>query len=413
MRAIASSVGAALAIVIVGCGGATREDSPPPAGLEFTEFTDARPAQPDSSLIWLPHGGLPAIIELVEGIVVVEVAEIVDVTVPKEPAPPGWPAEELDGDPLTTYDVLVEQWIKGDGGTELRIVGPGGITEDGPDFEGGAFPLEPGRRYTLALVPMRPSLPVTADYLWDWGGFASFEVTDGFVHVLNHELTGDLEEKYGGMPEDEFVAILKNIVANPPKITPLPTLSPTPDHIDSVEGDPSLVIERMAIDVGAADIAANTATSLGALQRCGAFGVGDTLTVDVTVDAVPEVSDSKGGVRGFQFRLHYDPDVLRVIKADYEMLLAASDGSYLVSLGDDPPDEDGILVAGVADFGQEIAPESGPGVLGRVTFEALGAGVSPLTLTRVAVLDGSQNALTIKEVSRASVAVAAACPAGP
>ncbi len=192
---------------------------------------------------------------------------------------------------------------------------------------------------------------------------------------------------------------------SPDTLLPLPA-PPTPTPRPTVNLPP---IASVAIDTDAARGAANSATSLGPLDACAALSKPGTVTIDVTVDAVPPVLASDGGIAGFQFLLHYDPSVVKVAGSDYNMLLTANSGSSPVSLGDSTPDADGSFMVAVGDLGQST-PESGPGVLARITLQGVSKGVSPLTLTDVLIVDSSGNSYAIGSVEGAQVVVDGACP---
>ncbi len=204
-----------------------------------------------------------------------------------------------------------------------------------------------------------------------------------------------------------------------PLATPQPpTPSPTPKT--GRYGSSAGAIATVGIDAGSL---ANSATSLGAREACSKLALGDTVTIDITVDGVPAVlGEDGGGIIGFQFTLVYDPSKVKVIASDTKMLLAANEGSSAVSLGDTTPDADGSFVVAVADFSASSkAVESGSGVLARITLEGVGAGVSALTLegfsgvnapapTGVKLVDAANNVYAVDNVLSAQVAVDAPCP---
>ena len=99
-----------------------------------------------------------------------------------------------------------------------------------------------------------------------------------------------------------------------------------------------------------------------------------------------------------------------VAASNHDMLLAANPGSSLVSLGDSTPHADGSFLVAVTDFGLSTTPESGSGVLARITLQGVGPGVSELTLTSVAIADASNARYGIDSTVAAEVAVDALCP---
>lgn len=193
-----------------------------------------------------------------------------------------------------------------------------------------------------------------------------------------------------------------------PLATPQPpTPSPTPKT--GRFGSSAGAVATVAIDAGSL---ANSATSLGAREACGKLAAGETVAIDITVDGVPALlGEDGGGIIGFQFTLVYDPSKVKVVASDTKILLAANDGSSVVSLGDGTPDSDDKFLVAVADFSaSEKAVESGSGVLARITLEGVGAGVSALSLSAVKVVDAANNVYAIGQVLDAQVAVDVPCP---
>ncbi|MBI2913407.1 MAG: hypothetical protein HYY03_05755 [Chloroflexi bacterium] len=179
---------------------------------------------------------------------------------------------------------------------------------------------------------------------------------------------------------------------------------------------------NVAVDV---DTSGNSATSLGSRQDCNTVDIGETLDVDVTVDSVPKWTDANGngvldrgvdpgGVTAFQFLLHYDPKVLKVSAVDNQMLIAANGNTVPVEFSETPPDSrddpDAFLVA-FLDFGFS-PPESGSGVLSRITLTAVGQGRSELQLSDVALTEATEQGYSLY-VSGAAVAVGQACNPPP
>ena len=229
MRPIVVAFAVLLAVSVIACGGDTEvEVDTQPTGnaenldqdqfrlLAEGEFIDSRPIEGSSGALVIISGGLPGVVGRADAIVVAEGLEGGDVTVPTRPAPPNFPVAEIEESPLTTYSARVDQWVKGSGPGELLVTQFGGITESGPEFVDGFFLLEAGRTYILSLYLKDPDLPTQADYVASVNGLVTFEVTDGFVHVLNHPMTQELQERYGGMPLAEFVQVLEGYVAQQP-----------------------------------------------------------------------------------------------------------------------------------------------------------------------------------------------------
>ena len=177
-----------------------------PFPLAEGEFIDTRPIRgaQTGGLLILPPGGFPGLVAAAEAVVLADLIEVADVTTPIQPAPPNVPAEVIQGTPVTTYRASVAQWLKGDGNEEILIGQSGAITPAGPVFTDGDFLLQPGRRYVLLLTTLPFSPPGPGELFPVALGRSMFEVTDGFVHVLNNPITTDLQEQYGGFPLAAF-----------------------------------------------------------------------------------------------------------------------------------------------------------------------------------------------------------------
>jgi hypothetical protein len=166
-----------------------------------------------------------------------------------------------------------------------------------------------------------------------------------------------------------------------PTPTPTPTPGPSPTPTPTPGPPPTSTIDTLGIDV---DPSGNTATSLGTIDRCIDVSIGQAFDIDVFVDDIPEDRD----VDGFNYLLNYDAGKLQVNACDHEMLLASEPGSYVVDVSDQvcktgPPDTDGTLVVAAADLAPAPEPGGSLGVLGRYEFEAVGSGISVLTLSPI------------------------------
>jgi hypothetical protein len=136
----------------------------------------------------------------------------------------------------------------------------------------------------------------------------------------------------------------------------------------------------MRIDVDINNELANSASLIGSPETCIETPLGAPVDVDVTVSAIPAVVAGVGGLIGYDFNLNYSPSQFRVIGLNGWMLLGANSGSQQFSLGDPVPDSDGIFRVAVTDSGSSTTPESGAGVLARITLESLATGLSNINL---------------------------------
>jgi hypothetical protein len=123
-----------------------------------------------------------------------------------------------------------------------------------------------------------------------------------------------------------------------------------------------------------ADPAGNTATSLGPIDSCIAVKKGDTFQIDLFVTDVDNLL-------AWEIYFSFDGDVVNVTDRDVQMFLAANAGSEVWDASDPLPSSGGLYRLGAVDIGQPPAPDSGSGVLARLTLKAVGAGLSPTILT--------------------------------
>lgn len=122
-----------------------------------------------------------------------------------------------------------------------------------------------------------------------------------------------------------------------------------------------------------ADPAGNTATSLGHIDSCVQVSADAAFEVDIFVQHVSDLL-------AWEAYLETDPEMVRVIDRDVQLFQAANPGSGILDGSEQTPDDDGFYRLSAVDTADPPAPDSGSGVLARVTLEALGSGVSPLRL---------------------------------
>lgn len=174
-----------------------------------------------------------------------------------------------------------------------------------------------------------------------------------------------------------------------------------------------------------ADPTGNEPTSLGPIDSCASVRTGDTFQVDIFVTDVTDLL-------AWETYLSYDISILNVEDRDVKMFQAANAGSRLFDVSEALPDIDGRYGVAGADIAAPPAPDSGSGVLARVTLKAIGAGVSPLSLSPIDINnDGSLdlgpflkdvNAESISDsdgdgffdgpITNAEIVVGGACPGG-
>jgi len=138
----------------------------------------------------------------------------------------------------------------------------------------------------------------------------------------------------------------------------------------------SLLAQEPSIGIDAITTG-NTATSLGAIDSCVAVASGATFDIDLFVRDVSSLG-------AWQIHLDTDPNIVQVVNRDVNLFLASAAGSNIFDASDKTPNSTGLYTLAAADTADPLAPDSGSGVLARVTLQATSAGVSPL---RVAVRD--------------------------
>jgi hypothetical protein len=127
-----------------------------------------------------------------------------------------------------------------------------------------------------------------------------------------------------------------------------------------------------------ADPDGNTATSLGSIEASITVACGETFEMDLFIQDVTDLL-------AWSVYLEYDPSVLRIEGQDVQMFQAANAGSDVRdrSLGD-PALADGwgggYYDVAAADVAEPATPDSGSGVLARLTLAAVGNGISSTEL---------------------------------
>ncbi len=181
--------------------------------------------------------------------------------------------------------------------------------------------------------------------------------------------------------------------------------------------DPSL-----AIDAG---IGGNQATTVGTIENCISVQKDTQFQVDVVIQNVSDLL-------AWEMYLDYDPTVVTVVDQDAKIFQQANAGSSVLDLSGRVPDDSGFHYLAAFDSSDPPTPDSGSGVLVRVTLKAVGAGDSKIRFGRRdfngdGVLDkgtllrgadgkpiGDTNGDTLfdRELTDGEVAVSQDCPAG-
>ena len=201
---------------------------------------------------------------------------------------------------------------------------------------------------------------------------------------------------------------------NPAEPTPEPTPSASP-VASTPAGDTTISVD--AVTTG------NTATSVGQIDDCASADNGETFTVDVVIQGVQKLLAWDGPIS-------YNNNVLKVVDRDAKLFLAANAGSQVFDASNQTPNTTGVYRAAAVDQADpgSAEPDSGDGVLIRLTMEAVGEGTSTISLAPIdANEDGTPDTgLILKDVDAnfiggnpfsgpindAEIRVGDQCPAG-
>lgn len=125
----------------------------------------------------------------------------------------------------------------------------------------------------------------------------------------------------------------------------------------------------------------NEPASLGRLETCASADMGETFSVDVFVNNVSELTK-------WELRVGYDARVLQLQEANYNFFLGSTPpgGNIFPTLFD--AESDGRYFLAAAEV--QGAPDSGSGVLARLTLKAVGEGESNLSIVHSPSVLGPQ-----------------------
>ena len=158
--------------------------------------------------------------------------------------------------------------------------------------------------------------------------------------------------------------------------TPTPSGSPSSGPA-TISGLPTSEGMSLGVDVIPPG---NDATSLAVVEPCASAQVGDKFEVDLVIQDVADLL-------AWEIGLSYDPAVLEVQDRDVQMFQAANTGSSVLDISGETPDSSGRYTLSAVDTADPSRPDSGSGVLARITFKAIAEGTSPISLEKVD-LDG-------------------------
>jgi hypothetical protein len=124
----------------------------------------------------------------------------------------------------------------------------------------------------------------------------------------------------------------------------------------------------LAIDVGTGG---NSGTSYGEIEDCVSVETGARFDVDVLIMDVADLL-------AWEVNLDYNPTVLEVVDQDVKLFLGGNEGSSPIDLSAKLPDDSGFHSLSAFESSDPPTPDTGSGVLARVTLEATGEGESDL-----------------------------------
>ena len=152
----------------------------------------------------------------------------------------------------------------------------------------------------------------------------------------------------------------------------------------------------------------NTTASLGSIEASRTVACGETFEMDLFIQDVTDLL-------AWAVDLKYDPSVLRINGQDVEMFQAANAGSDVQDRSEgDPglasPWGGGYYRLVAADVASPAAPDSGSGVLARLTLAAVGTGASPVSLQTPTLWGGTPlGSISVGSTSDADVTVVGPC----
>jgi len=191
-----------------------------------------------------------------------------------------------------------------------------------------------------------------------------------------------------------------------------------------LHGGESMAQTRTSIGIDANPVG-STATSLGPIDSCVSVSTGDTFDVAIFVTDVTDLL-------AWEVYFTYDSSIVNIVDHDVEMFQAGNEGSNVFDLSEVLPDLDALYLLAAADLGDPPAPDSGSGVLARLTLKAVGPGISPARVSPIdfnndgtmdlgpflndlhgkPIGDADNDGLFDGQISAAQIAVDTACPPG-
>jgi len=137
-------------------------------------------------------------------------------------------------------------------------------------------------------------------------------------------------------------------------------------------GTPAVAQAPTAIGVDA-NPKGNEPAKLGQIDSCVSVKNADTFDIDLFVRDVTDLL-------AWEVYVAYDPAIVEVVDRDVQLFLAANPGSSVLDVSARLPDRDGLYRAAAADTSDPPTPDSGSGILARLTLKAVGPGNSEVLI---------------------------------
>jgi len=122
--------------------------------------------------------------------------------------------------------------------------------------------------------------------------------------------------------------------------------------------------------------AGNEATSVERTENCFAVSTDETFDVDVIIQGVEELL-------AWEIYIDYDPSLLEVVGRRVDLFQGANEGSDVFDVSDEVPGTKSPFRLAAADISDPPTPDTGSGVLGRMTFRAKAPGVSTIGFSSI------------------------------
>jgi hypothetical protein len=124
------------------------------------------------------------------------------------------------------------------------------------------------------------------------------------------------------------------------------------------------------------DPSGNTPTSIQTIDPCGYVAEGDSIKIDLFVQDITDLL-------AWEILITYDSDVLEIRDRDVQQFQAANEGSQIIDASQNTPDTDGSYTVAAVDTADPPAPDSGSGVLARLTLKGKAPGISQIAISKI------------------------------